>query len=163
MAKFVQPDKETFNLSAVQGQFPKKSWRASLFSLCLLPLQDTVSYARHRQALTKFPAVIIHMRTRLPSCIQRLNLRHAVAYFRIPRKLSPPTSHRQNRKNGFGSLFVISRRASSGGPTGKMRLNFRLLLFIQMNLKHNHPPVQRIFNIVTKLLKLCLISYLSHY
>ena len=129
MAKFVQPDKETFNLSAVQGQFPKKSWRASLFSLCLLPLQDTVSYARHRQALTKVPAVIIHMRTRLPSCIQRLNLRHAVAYFRIPREAQSTNLSSSEQKEWLRELVCHQQAGDQWRPYRKNAVEFSTISF----------------------------------
>ena len=71
-------------------------------------------------------------------------------------KIAPSTPCRQDKKNGFESLFIASRRETSGGPTRKMRLYFQALLLVQKNLRDNHPPVQRIFNLFVNVLKLSL-------
>ena len=68
-------------------------------------------------------------------------------------KIAPSTPCRQDKKNGFESPLVIGRGAARSGPARKMRLYFRPLRLIQANSRHNHPPVQRIFNLFLNLLK----------
>lgn len=70
-------------------------------------------------------------------------------------------SRGQNEENDFEGLFVIGRRTPRDCPARKMQLSFRPLFLVQTNLRHNHPPVQRIFNIFHRVLK-CSLGVWSH-
>lgn len=76
-------------------------------------------------------------------------------------KIAPSTPCRQDKKNGFESPLVIGRGAARSGPARKMRLYFRPLRLVQANSRHNHPPVQRIFNLFLNLLKPSLLYTLT--